>query len=113
MRRFSLATLAFILVTSLTTGAQAAVPGDSGRQPSVSAKGVDLAGKVSNDGKALLADDDNSWSVSNASMLKGFEGRHVTVKCRMDLSRHAIQVLYVVQPATTHGPNLADSAFRR
>jgi hypothetical protein len=89
------------------------IPGDSRGQPAASVKGVDLAGKVSTDGKALIAEDDNIWSVSNADALKGFEGRHVTVKCRMDVAKHAIRVLYVVQPLVRHSANLNDSAFRR
>jgi hypothetical protein len=89
------------------------IPGDSTRQPGASVKGVDLAGKVSSDGKALIAEDDNVWSVSNAGALKGLEGRYVTVKCRMDVAKHAIRVFYVVQPLVRHSANLNDSAFRR
>jgi len=111
MGRFSLATLAFVLGASLLMGAQAAaVRGDTRLQ---AAKGVDLAGQVSKDGKMLGADDDNTWTVNNVEALKGFTGRHVTVKCRMDLNKHAIRILYVIQPIITHSANLNDSAFRR
>jgi hypothetical protein len=89
------------------------VPGDNHNSPGVSAKGVNLSGKVSNDGKMLLADDDNTWSVNDANVLKGLEGRHVTVKCRMDPSKRAIHVFYVLEPDTQHSANLRDSAFRR
>jgi hypothetical protein len=68
---------------------------------------------VSTDGKALIAEDDNIWSVSNAGALKGLEGRYVIVKCRMDVAKHAIRVLYVIQPLARHSANLNDSAFRR
>jgi hypothetical protein len=77
-------------------------------------KGVDLAGKVSGDGKALLADDDNAWTVNNTEALKGLEGRHVTVKCRMDVTKHTIRIFYVMHPLiVTRSANLNDSAFRR
>src|SRR5262245_32746786 len=112
MRRFSLVTLAFVLLASLMASAQAS-KGESARQTSVYAKCVDLAGKVSTDGKTLVANDDNAWSVNNTDALKGFEGRPVTVKCRMDPEHRAINVLFVVVPEVKHPWNLHDSAFRR
>jgi len=112
MGRFSLATLALVLLTSLVASAQAS-KGESAKQTPVYFKGVDLAGKVSNDGKTLVANDDNIWSVNNTDTLKGLEGREVTVKCRMEPAQHAIRVLFVVDPSVKHAGNLNDSAFRR
>jgi hypothetical protein len=87
---------------------------DRYRQQGASTTGIDLAGKVSKDGKTLTADDDNVWSVSNAGKLQGFEGRNVTVKCRTDLSQRSIHVLSIVQPSYDHFPaNSKDSAFRK
>jgi hypothetical protein len=111
--RILLAAWMFGFIAAPLMAAQASVPGDNTRPAGASINGVDLAGKVSKDGRALLADDDNTWSVSNADALKGLEGRYVTVKCRMDLNKHAIRVLYVIQPLTKHTANLSDSAFRR
>jgi len=108
MRRLSVVALLFVSVMTLATSAHG---GDSVR--TIAMKGVNLAGKVSNDGKTLLADDDNLWNVNNPDILKGLGGRHVTVTCRMDLSKRAILVLYIIQPEMKHAANLSDSAFRR
>jgi hypothetical protein len=75
---------------------------------------VILAGKVSDDGKRLLTDDENKWSVANVDALKGLEGRYITVKCRMDVSKQSIRVLSVEEPSETkHAAHLGDAAFRR
>jgi hypothetical protein len=75
---------------------------------------VILAGKVSDDGKRLLTDDENKWSVANVDALKGLEGRCITVKCRMDVSKQSIRVLSVEEPSETkHAAHLGDAAFRR
>ena len=114
MRRFSIAILALILAVSFTTIAQGTAAGDySRRVPKVQIKGVNLSGQVSKDGKMFLADDDNTWSVNNLDALKGFEGRYVTVKCRMDPSKSAIHVLDVLERHLTNYTNFKDSAFRR
>ena len=113
MKRFSLAFLALILGISVTTIAQGTASGDSRHVPKVQVKGVNLSGQVSKDGKMFLADDDNAWSVNNLDILKGFEGRYVTLKCRMDPSKRAIQVLDVLERHLTNHTNFKDSAFRR
>ena len=92
--------------------AQAISKGDSART-SDHAKGVSISGKVSQDGKMFVADDDNTWSIANLGALKGLEGRWVTVKCRMDLSKRSIQVMDVLQRHLTTLSNSSDSAFRR
>ena len=113
MRRLPLVLLLAGLTGAPFIAALGAGPGDSGRAPGTHAKGVDLAGTVSNDGKTLLAEDDNAWSITNADVLRDFAGRHVTVKCRMDPGRRSIRVLYVLDPDTKRSSNLRDSAFRR
>jgi hypothetical protein len=105
--------VAIIGVASLLTAVQAsALPGDTTRSTAV-AKGMNLSGKVSSDGKTFLADDDNKWTVSNPAALKGQEGRYVTVKCRMDLNHRAIHVLSVYQAEAGMNRAGGDSAFRR
>jgi hypothetical protein len=74
---------------------------------------VNLTGKVSLDGKVLVAEDDNEWIVSNAEALKGFENRSVTVKCRMNPDTRTIRVLSVVEPGKSSNAHLSDAAFRR
>ena len=113
MRRITLAVLLLGLMASPLIQAQTAGKGGN-RQPGTSAKGVSLVGQLSKDGKTLMAEDDNIWTVLNASLLKGFEGRHITVKCRMDLDKRAIHILDVLEPSKGYySNNLKDSAFRR
>lgn len=111
MRRLSLIVLVFALVASPLTMTWGFARGGNARPPG--AQGVNLAGSVLNDGKTLLADDDNPWSVNNADALKSYAGEHVTVKCRMDPGKRSIRVLYVVEPETRNSANLRDSAYRR
>lgn len=111
MRRVLLAALAFLLAVSLVIAQGVALPGDG---TPVRLKGVTLSGQISSNGKVLRADDDNDWTISNADAVKGFEGRYITVKCRMEPEKRAIRVLFIVeQPSTTRSANLGDSAFRR
>ncbi len=111
MRAFMSLVVTIFLLGSLFTHAQSAAAGDNTR---VQVKGVVLSGQLSSDGKKLLADDDNEWTVSNADTVKGLEGRYVSVRCRMNPKNSAIQVLSIVdQPATTHATHFGDAAFRR
>ena len=110
MRRLPTAALAFCLLALPLTS----VAGDNTRPASANTKGIILSGKVSDDGKQFVADDDNSWNIANTETLKGLEGRYVVVKCRMDLNKRAIRVLSVEQPSeTTPTAHLGDAAFRR
>ena len=110
MTRLSCAALAFCLLAAPLTYAG----GDNTRPTSAHTKGVILSGKVSDDGKQFIADDENSWNIANTETLKGLEGRYVVVKCRMDLTKRAIRVLSVEQPSqTTPTAHLGDAAFRR
>jgi hypothetical protein len=81
----------------------------------MSSKPLVVSGKVSPDGKSLLTDIDSEWAVSNPAVLKGHEGRRVTVKCYVDTEKSRIQILRVkkeegdLKYAIRHD----DSAFRR
>ena len=88
--------------------------GDSTRPASVQTKGIMLSGKVTEDGKQFVADDDNRWSISNTEATRGLESRYAIVKCRMDVAKRAIHVLSVEEPAESkHKAHLGDAAFRR
>jgi hypothetical protein len=113
MKRLSITAVALLLFASPFTQARGAPMGD-GSRPAAPTKGMNLSGKVSNDGKILTADDENDWRVMNADLLKGFEGRYIVVKCRMDVSKQAIRVLSVEEPSEAkHAVHLGDAAFRR
>ena len=88
---------------------------DHGTARSASAKPLAVSGRVSDDGKSLITDIDSEWAVSNAEMLKGNEGRRVTVKCYVDTERGRIQVLSVKKNESEpkYAARYNDSAFRR
>jgi hypothetical protein len=111
MRKLLLVATAALVSVSLSPLAQAAPAGDNTHASVRPNRGVELSGKLSPDGKLLVTDDDNTWSVANAEVLKGLESRYVKVVCRMDPQRRTIKVLFVVEPAP--GTYLNDAAFRR
>lgn len=78
-------------------------------------KAITIAGTVSLDGKTLVTDQDDLWTISNAEVLKGQEGRHITVKCSVSPDKRALQVLFIKTEGggTKQAANWGDSAFRR
>jgi hypothetical protein len=82
---------------------------------SSAAKAVTISGRVSEDGKSLIAKNGEPWSITNPGSLAGHESRQVKIKCRKLSADHRIQVLSVktVATPTTYHANPNDSAFRR
>lgn len=110
MKRFGFSPLLMLALGIFLAHTTAAIANDALHIPM---KGVNLSGQVASDGKALIADDDNRWTVSNAEVLKGKEGRYITVRCKMNPEKRTIQVLSIFDPPTTSPARLGDSAFRR
>lgn len=82
---------------------------------SSSAKALTISGRVSEDGKSLLAKNGEPWSVTNPDALAGHPNQLVKIKCLKILADHQIQVLSVKATATpaVYHVNPGDSAFRR
>jgi type 1 fimbria pilin len=82
---------------------------------SMSGKTVTISGKISDDAKTLVSDDNVKWAVSNPESLTTRTGQQVTVKCRLGLEKNRIQVLSVKPAANEprYAVNLGDAAFRR
>ncbi|HXY48072.1 MAG TPA: hypothetical protein VEI01_01385 [Terriglobales bacterium] len=77
-------------------------------------KPVTLTGRVSQDGRILMADQGTNWILSNTQAVKGHEGRLVTVKCTLEPAQNRLHVLSVKGSSETRfAVNLGDSAFRR
>jgi hypothetical protein len=108
MQRIALVSLAALLISATMAAQQAPV-----LQATPSAKAATISGTVSNDGKTLVSQQDDEWTVSNPDVLKGQEGRPVTVKCRPDPARRSIHVFFVKPGETRYLANRGDSAFRR
>jgi hypothetical protein len=88
---------------------------DRGAARTASTKPLTVSGKVSDDGKSLITDIDSEWAVSNAEMLKGKQGRRVTVKCYVDTDHNRIQILTIKkeESESKYATRYNDSAFRR
>lgn len=78
-------------------------------------KSVTISGRVSEDGRSLIAKNGESWSVTNPGALAAHENQQVKAKCQISSANHDIRVLslkIMATPATYH-VNPSDSAFRR
>ena len=78
------------------------------------AKAITMAGRVSADGKNLIATNGESWLVTNPDALTTHQNQQVKVKCETSAD-HSIRVLsvkFVAMPTAYH-VNPGDSAFRR
>lgn len=82
---------------------------------SSSAKTLTISGRVSEDGKSLIAKNGERWSVANPDALAGQENQQVKVKCQISSATHDIRVrsLRIVATPVTYHVNPGDSAFRR
>jgi hypothetical protein len=111
---FLAAVLLLLPATASSQHSSKAAEGKPGG-PKSSQKAVVLTGQVSLDGKALINEKDEIWTVENAAVLAGLEGRQVVVKCQVLPGKNQIHVF----SASAHTPdvkdaaNRGDSAFRR
>jgi hypothetical protein len=73
-------------------------------------RAVTLSGRISNDGKTLVSEDQDQWVVSNPGALAAEKGHAVTVKCQLSPDQTSIHVLSV-----TLGEYMTrqDAAFRK
>ena len=109
MRNIICASLAVALLTS-TAVAQKSTVAPAPRP--IATRVFLIAGEVNEDGTILVSEEINKWVVTNAALLKGYAGAHVTVRCHVDPDKHAMQVLSIVrQELVKYNPS--DSAFRR
>jgi hypothetical protein len=97
---------------SAQTGAPSSQTGAQGNdtmgQPS--AKGGNVKGTVSQDGKTLVGDDGKSWTIANPDAVKGHEGHHVELKGSADASTNQIQVSSVKMLKGDKGSMKKDSS---
>jgi hypothetical protein len=81
----------------------------------VSTKAVTLSGQISLDGKTLVSEENDIWSVSNPNVLVGHEGQQVSLKCQVHPGKNEIHVfsVKVALREVKYTSNKSDSAFRR
>jgi hypothetical protein len=81
---------------------------------SSTARSIKISGRVSEDGKILIAKNGELWLIANPEALAGHQSQQVKVKCQKVSADHRIQVLSVKTVATQrYAVNLGDAAFRR
>lgn len=104
--------LSFLAVCLLLAASAA---GQTKAQGKSTVKTLTIHGKVSPDGKLLIGENGESWSVTNPGSLAGHEGQFVKVKYQPTQVSHSIDVvsLKILHSQTTGVPNPSDSAFRR
>jgi hypothetical protein len=73
---------------------------------------VTLSGRLSDDGKTLVSEDQDKWVVSNPSLLAGQKGHGLTVKCQLSADQTSIHVLSVDSSEATYTAR-QDAAFRK
>jgi hypothetical protein len=115
MKKAMLIALFVTLSMCVAASAQeAAKPGDPAAQ-ATHRKAATLSGRVSDDGKAFVSDEDDVWEVSNTKVLTGHEGQRVVIKCQLYPDKNEMRVLSVssAQGAVKYVANRGDSAFRR
>jgi hypothetical protein len=110
MKRFVLSVLTIPLLLPIPAAGQ-----NNGSGKSSAAKSITISGRVSEDGKSLVAKNGEPWSITNPGALAGHESQQVKVKCQKVSADHRVQVLSVKTVATQikYAANPGDSAFRR
>ena len=120
MKKWSLVFLAVALLMPITAAAQhsskaAETKPAASKAFIVGKRAVSISGQISLDGKTLVSEENDIWSVANPNALAGHEGQMVLVKCQVFSDKNEIHVLSL-KPALTKvksTSNKADSAFRR
>jgi hypothetical protein len=94
MKRLMITSFALALLMSAVAIAQydAKQPDNSKSSPAM--KAVSITGKISEDGKMFVNDQDSkSWTISNPDAVKGHEGHHVTLKAQVDTDNNEVHVV--------------------
>jgi hypothetical protein len=94
MKKLMVVSLALaLLTTGVALGQYGAQQPDNGKS-APSKKAVSVTGKISEDGKMFVNDQDSkSWTIANPDAVKGHEGHHVTLKAQVDADKNEVHVL--------------------
>ena len=110
MKKLMLMSFAIALVMSVMAVAQDTMKSDDSmkhdnmKSEKMSKKAVSIVGKVGEDGKTLITDNDSkTWKVSNPEVFKGHEGHHVRVRAHVDADKDEIHVAKVTMMKTAKG----------
>lgn len=120
MKKWSIILIVVILLMPIVAAAQhsskaaEAKPAVS-KTSIVARRAVSISGQISLDGKTLVSEENDIWSVVNANVLAGHEGQMVLVKCQVFPDKNEINVFSLKRAPmeVKSASNKADSAFRR
>jgi hypothetical protein len=119
MKKWLLIPLAVAVFMPVAAAAQSPAA-DSGAQVDPSQtrkaphKAVTISGRISVDGKFLVSDKDEIWTIANPNVLVGHEGQQVLVKCQLHPDKNEIHVFFLKQGLEeAKYVSRGDAAFRR
>ena len=109
MKRISVFTALMVFALCFFSVAQTAPSNSSTRT-----KKVTISGKISEDGKAIVAEG-RAWVVSNVERLQNHLGEHITVKGFLDPVTNRLEVvsMKIMRNEVSASARIGDSAFRR
>jgi hypothetical protein len=109
VKRISVFTALMVFALCFFSVAQTAPSNSSTRM-----KKVTISGKISEDGKAIVAEG-RAWIVSNVETLQNHLGEHVSVKGFLDPVSNRLEVLSmkIMRNEVSASARIGDSAFRR
>src|SRR5580704_1128134 len=96
MKKLMMFVFAFGVLMSMGLVAQdnSSASQDSMKASPSTTKATKVTGKISDDGKTFVNDQDGkSWTISNPDAVKGHEGHHVTLRAQVDATNNAVQVV--------------------
>ena len=120
MKKWSVVILAVALLMPIVAAAQHSSKAAEGKPtssqaPIVARKAVSISRQISLDGKKLVSEENDVWSVINPDALSAHKGQQVLVKCQVFPDKNEINVLSVKTAllGVKAASNKADSAFKR
>lgn len=94
MKKLMLITICFalsLLMCSVTVAQD--YPKQDNTKADTSANAVKVTGKISDDGKMFVSDNDSkSWTISNPDAVKGHEGHRVTLTAHVYADKNEVRV---------------------
>ena len=114
MKKWFLILLAVTLLIPTTALGQSAPTASAEQTRKPAARAVTISGHVSIDGKFLISDKDEIWTVGNPGIFAGQEGKQVLAKCQLHPEKNEIHVFFFklgLQEAKYVATG--DAAFRR
>jgi hypothetical protein len=94
MKKLMVISFALALLMSAVAMAQYGAQQPDNSKSGASMKSVSITGKISDDGKMFVNDQDGkSWTIANPDTVKGHEGHHVTLKAQVDTNKNEVHVV--------------------